>query len=102
MNYLHIQNGDTRIDVENVEIMNIFDVNFKYCVLSKSKKIQKNTLYVDKTKENQLILKGVKSIKIGDIQEKVKRYSDSGTYIEIELEKNAKDFEYPNFFEVIK
>ena len=93
---------DTKLNIKNAEIINIYDVNFKYCVLSKDKKINKNTLYVDNTAENRTILKNVKAIKIGEIEQNVKKYKINGKYIEIQVEKNAKKFKYPNYFEVIK
>ena len=82
--------------------MNIYDVNFKYCVLSKKHEIEDNTLYIDNTGENKVILKGVKAIRIGGIEQKVINYTEEEKYIKIEVEENADAFAYPNFFEVIK
>lgn len=64
--------------------------------------VENNTLYVDNTKENRIILKGIKAIRLGDIQEKVIRYSEEEEYIKLEVENNGDVFAYPNFFEVIK
>lgn len=49
-----------------------------------------------------MILKGVKAIKLGNIKEKVIKYSEKDKYIKLEVENNAVVFAYPNFFEVIK
>lgn len=93
---------DNYLNIENAELINIYDVNFKYCVLNKKKKISGNLLYVDATDENRVILNGVKSIKIGEIESKVLEYKEEGKYLVLNVEKDAKSFEYPNFFEVIK
>ena len=82
--------------------MNIYDVNFKYCVLSKEKEIFENTIYIDKTKENKIILEKVKKLKIGDMEQNVISYTEDDQYIKLELDGNAEAFAYPNFFEVIK
>lgn len=93
---------DTSLTIKTAEIMNIYDVNFKYCVLSKKHEIEDNTLYIDNTGENKVILKGVKAIRIGGIEQKVINYTEEEKYIKIEVEENADAFAYPNFFEVIK
>ena len=59
-------------------------------------------MYIDNTEENQVILEGVKSIKIGDIEQKVTKSKINGNYIEIQVKENAEEFKYPNYFEVIK
>ena len=93
---------DNYLNIENAELINVYDVNFKYCVLSQKKKVSGNLLYVDATEENRVILNGVKSIKIGDVESKVLDYKEDGKYLVLNVEKDAKSFEYPNFFEVIK
>ena len=93
---------DNYLNIENAELINVYDVNFKYCVLSKKKGISGNLLYVDATDENRVILNGVKSIKVGNIESKVLDYKEEGKYLVLKVEKDAKSFKYPNFFEVIK
>lgn len=93
---------DNYLNIENAELINVYDVNFKYCVASKKKETSGNLLYIDATEENRVILNGVKSIKIGNIESKVLEYKEEGKYIVLNVEKDAKRFKYPNFFEVIK
>ncbi len=93
---------NTKLEINDLELVNVYDGLFKYCVLSKDKKIKENTLYIDNTEENQVILEGVKSIKIGNIEQKVTKSKINGKYIEIQVKENAEEFKYPNYFEVIK
>ena len=92
---------DTTFELDNAEIVDLFDVNMKYCVASKNHGIFGNTLYIDNSKENQIILENAKSIKIGDIQEDITKVSTDDSFIKLELNKNVEAFAYPNYFEVI-
>ncbi len=94
--------NNTKLNIDNVEVVDSYGGLFKYAVLSKNKKISNNTLYVDNTLENQVILNGVKFIKIGDIEQEIIGYNETDDYIELKVEKNASKFKYPNYFEVIK
>ncbi len=97
---------DTKLNIKSAEIMNIYDVMFKYCVASENKAASENVIYINNTEENKVILDGVKAIKINDIEEQIinKDYTSDNKFIELQLEKNVnvKNFAYPNFFEVIK
>lgn len=75
---------------------------FRYCYASRNKSTDKNKIYIDKNEENKIILKNVKAIKIGDIIKNVISYKEDDTYIQLELESDATEFDYPNVFEVIK
>ena len=94
--------NNTILNIDNLEVLDSYDVMFKYCHATMNKIIDGNTLYIDKTNENKVIMKDVKSIKIGDISRNIIKYYEDESYIILELDGTAKDFEYPNYFEVIK
>ncbi len=92
---------DTTFELDNAEISELFDVNFKYCVASRNHNIFGNTLYIDNSKENQIILEDAEAIKIGDIQEEISEISKDDNFIKLRIDKNIENFAYPNYFEVI-
>ncbi len=92
---------DTTFELDNAEISELFDVNFKYCVASKNHNIFGDTLYIDNSKENQVILEDAKAIKLGDIQEEISEISKDDNFIKLRIDKNIEAFAYPNYFEVI-
>lgn len=93
---------NTKFKINEAKIENILDDIYKYCYASKSKNVESNIIYIDKTKENDIILESVKEIKIGDITRKVEKSIEEDKFIKLELDGEAKEFEYPNCFEVIK
>ncbi len=92
----------TTFELYNAEIDELFDVSLKYCVASKEHNTFDNTVYIDNTKENQVILENAKTIKLGDVQENVTEMETEGDFIKLNLSGNADTFKYPNYFEVIK
>ncbi len=94
--------ANSKLNIENIELLNIYNGLLKYGLLSKDKKISNNTLYVDYNDENKILFENVKKIKINDIEEEVLKYKVNGNYIELQVAKNADKFAYPNYFEIIK
>ena len=93
---------NSNITINSAVVEDLFDSNFKYGGLSYWKRPIGNTLYAVNTKENQIIFKDAKILKINDIKTIVKRVYDEGDYIAIEVENNPEAFAYPNMFEIIK
>lgn len=93
--------NNSELQINTVEVIDSFDVMYKYCYANKEK-ISQNKIYVDNNKENKVILKNAKAIKIEDKQANIVNSKDIDSYIELELDCDASDFAYPNFFEVIK
>ena len=92
---------NTELEINNANIEEVFDVNLKYCYGSNLRPNENNTVYVKKNKQNGVILKGVKSIKIGDYEANVELTEDKNFYM-LKIDGDASKFEYPNAFEVIK
>ena len=93
---------NTELEINSAEILDFFDVMFKYCAASKDKNIDNNIIFVDNTSENKVILDGVKSIKINETERKILSCTNEDNFIKLELDGSGEDFKYPNCFEVIK
>lgn len=93
---------NTELEINSAEVLDIFDVMFKYCVTSRDKNIEGNIIYVDNTIENQYVLDNVKSIKINQTVRNVLFTTEEGKFIKLELDGRGEEFKYPNCFEVIK
>ena len=93
---------DTELKLDDVQVCGLYDVMFRYCTATASKELDGNILYIDKTMENQIIMENAKTVKIGDVTRNIINYSEDNRYIILELDGTAKEFAYPNYFEVIK
>lgn len=96
---------NTELFLDRAEIINIYDY-FKY-IQATSQKVDydnENMLYIDNTYQNRLYLKNATKIKQNknNVMADILDYEERGSFIILKIDKNANDFIYPYYFEVIE
>ncbi len=94
--------NNTVLEINNAEIIDYYDNIFNYCYVLDNSRNSDNSLYVENSSLNKIILEYAKQIKINDTTRNILNIQENGDSIKIELDGSSKEFCYPYYFEVIK
>ena len=90
---------NTFLEIENAEIMDVYNVMFKYFDINH---IEENKLYVEDLKKNEVILEEVKAIQAGDVIMNVTKIEKIDDCIVLTVDGNISEFSIDDVYKVIK